>query len=107
MSRHREDVARTGHVDLLDKVLVLHDVVELHDHDVGRVVDFAKEVVDLELLQASEQILNPEATRVGIVETRIRITRVVVKPVKNVGFSWAPLKLRTCTLITVVNLSKA
>jgi len=67
VSRHGEDVSRTCHVDLLNKVRVLHDFAKLLDHDVGRVVDLPEEVVDLELLQTSEQVLNPEAPWVGLV----------------------------------------
>ena len=80
MSRHREDVARAGHVDLLNEVLVLHDVAKLLDHDIRRAVDLSEEVVDLELLQAPEQVLDREAPGVGVVEARIGIAGVVVKP---------------------------
>ena len=31
----RKNVSRIGHVDLLDKVVVIHDLAELADHNVG------------------------------------------------------------------------
>jgi hypothetical protein len=74
VERHCKDIARFSHVDLLDKVVVLHDFAKFADHGVGRAVDLAKEVGHVELLERAQQIFDSESPGVRIV-----VRRIVVK----------------------------
>ena len=54
MNGRGKNVSRVGHVDLLDKVFIIHDLSELADHDVGVGVDLAKEVGHIELFERAQ-----------------------------------------------------
>ncbi len=62
-----ENVSRVRHVDLPDKVVVLHDFAEFVDHDIGRVVDLAKEVVHIKLLERAQKIFDSESAWIRVV----------------------------------------
>jgi hypothetical protein len=80
LKSHRKNVVRVFHVDFLDEVFVLHDLAELTDHDVGQAVDLAEEVRHLEFLERAQQIFDPEAAWICVVEGQVVVARNTVKP---------------------------
>jgi hypothetical protein len=74
-----ENVSRVRHVDLLDKVVVLHDFTEFFDHDVGRIVDLAKEVLHIELLERAQKIFDSESAWICVIVRGVVVTQTEVK----------------------------